>query len=125
MTIFEAEAKRGPNRLGPRRSCFRTRACGNEQRSLRYAEIAYPKGAFDPFYHAKAIFIPDPKETLPVIVKGFTMNANCDRYLVATTFKTKLPNSNMTLNGIGTYNQGLGKLDPALTPFRQCCDHAD
>ncbi|MHB0770873.1 hypothetical protein [Bradyrhizobium sp. 5.13L] len=109
VTIFEAEAKEVPIDWGLDDLVFtRVRAATNNDSSIR--RIAYPKGAFDPFYHAKAIFIPDPKETLPVIVKGFTANANCDRYLVATTFKTKLPNSNMTLNGIGTYNQGLGSL---------------
>lgn len=109
VTIFEAEAKEVPIDWGLDDLVFaRVRAAANNDSSIR--RIAYPKGAFDPFYHAKAIFIPDPKETLPVIVKGFTVNANCDRYLVATTFKTKLPNSNMTLNGIGTYNQGLGSL---------------
>ncbi|WP_247384116.1 MULTISPECIES: hypothetical protein [unclassified Bradyrhizobium] len=45
-----------------------------------------------------------------MIVRSFTANANCDRYLVATTFKAELPNTHMTLNGIGTYNQGLGGL---------------
>ncbi len=109
VTIFEAEAKEVPIDWGLDDLVFaRVRAATNNGSSIR--RIAYPKGAFDPFYHAKAIFIPDPKETLPVIVKGFTANLNCDRYLVATTFKTKLPNSNMTLNGIGTYNQGLGKI---------------
>lgn len=109
VTIFEAEASEVPIDWGLDDLVFaRVRAATNNDSTIR--RIAYPKGAFDPFYHAKAIFIPDPKESLPVIVKGFTANANCDRYLVATTFKTKLPNSNMTLNGIGTYNQGLGKI---------------
>lgn len=109
VTIFEAEANEVPIDWGLDDLVFaRVRAATNNDSSVR--RIAYPKGAFEPFYHAKAIFIPDPKESLPVIVKSFTANANCNRYLVATTFKTKLPNSNMTLNGIGTYNQGLGKV---------------
>ncbi|WP_041747944.1 hypothetical protein [Bradyrhizobium cosmicum] len=109
VTIFEAEADEVPIDWGLDDLVFaRVRAATNNDPSVR--RIAYPKGAFEPFYHAKAIFIPDPKESLPVIVKSFTANTNCDRYLVATTFKSKLPNSNMTLNGIGTYNQGLGKI---------------
>ena len=72
--------------------------------------IPYPKGVFEPFYNPKTILIRDPGERLPVIVRSFTANANCDRYLVATTFKAELPNTHMTLNGIGTYNQGLGGL---------------
>jgi hypothetical protein len=84
VTIFEAEATEVPIDWGLDDLVFaRVRAATNNDPSVH--RIAYPRGAFDPFYHAKAIFIPDAAETLPVIVKGFTANANCDRYLVATT----------------------------------------
>jgi hypothetical protein len=73
-------------------------------------KIVYPKGAFEPFYNAKAIFLPDPREGLPAIVRSFTSNANCERYLVVTTFKGVVPGTRLVLNGIGTYNQGLGTL---------------
>ncbi|MDH2402543.1 hypothetical protein QCM77_21620 [Bradyrhizobium sp. SSUT18] len=86
----------------------RVRAATSNDPAVR--RIASPKGVFEPFYNPKTILIRDPGERLPVIVRSFTANANCDRYLVATTFKAELPNSHMTLNGIGTYNQGLGGL---------------
>jgi hypothetical protein len=72
--------------------------------------IIYPKGAFEPFYNPKSRFIPDPSERLPAIVRGITPNASCDRYLVATTYKGELPGTRLMLNGIGTFNQGLGNL---------------
>jgi len=72
--------------------------------------IAYPKGTFEPFYNPKSRFISDPNERLPAIVRGITPNANCDRYLVATTYKGELPGTRLMLNGIGTFNQGLGNL---------------
>ncbi len=72
--------------------------------------IAYPKGAFEPFYNPKSRFLPDPREGLPAIVRSITANANCERYLVVTTFKGELPGTHLVLNGIGTYNQGLGSL---------------
>ena len=84
------------------------RAATNNDPGVR--RIVYPKGVFEPFYNPKTILIRDPGERLPVIVRSFTANANCERYLVATTFKAELPNSHMTLNGIGTYNQGVGSI---------------
>ncbi|MCK1409110.1 hypothetical protein [Bradyrhizobium sp. 76] len=72
--------------------------------------IAYPKGTFEPFYNPKSRFIPDPNERLPAIVRGITPNGSCDRYLVATTYKGELPGTRLMLNGIGTFNQGLGNL---------------
>lgn len=82
-------------------------ATGNDPGVRR---ISYPKGAFEPFYNPKSRFIPDPSERLPAIVRGITPNASCDRYLVATTYKGELPGSRLMLNGIGTFNQGLGNL---------------
>jgi hypothetical protein len=73
-------------------------------------KIAYPKGVFEPFYNPKSRFLPDPREGLPAIVQSVTSNANCDRYLVVTTFKGEVPGTRLVLNGIGTYNRGLGSL---------------
>lgn len=72
--------------------------------------ISYPKGAFEPFYHPKSLFIRDPGERLPEIVRSITPKANCERYLVATTYKAELPGTHVVLNGIGTYYQGLPHL---------------
>jgi hypothetical protein len=109
ITIFEAEASEVPIDWGLDDLVFaRVRAATNNDPGVR--RIVYPKGVFEPFYNPKTILIRDPGERLPVIVRSFTANANCERYLVATTFKAELPNSHMTLNGIGTYNQGVGSI---------------
>jgi hypothetical protein len=70
--------------------------------------IAYPKGAFEPYFNPKARFLPDPNEGIPAIVRGFTANTHCERYLVVARTKGELPNTHMELDGIGTYNQGIG-----------------
>ncbi|WP_441232854.1 hypothetical protein [Bradyrhizobium sp. 930_D9_N1_4] len=107
LTIFENEASEVPIDWGLDDLVFsHVRAATGNDPTVR--RIAYPKGVFEPFYHPKTILIRDPGERLPTIVRSFTTNANCDRYLVATTYKAELPNTHMTLNGIGTYNQGLG-----------------
>jgi hypothetical protein len=86
----------------------RVRAANGVDPTVR--RIAYPKGAFEPFYNPKSRFLPDPREGVPAIVRSITPNANCERYLVVTTFKGELPGTHLVLNGIGTYNQGLGSL---------------
>jgi hypothetical protein len=72
--------------------------------------ISYPTGVFDPFYNPKSRIIPDPSERLPTIVRNITSNANCERYLVVTRSKGELPGTHMTLDGIGTYDQGIGSV---------------
>jgi len=107
LTIFENEASEVPIDWGLDDLVFaRVRAATSNDPAVR--RITYPKGVFEPFYNPKTILIRDPGERLPVIVRSFTANANCQRYLVATTFKAELPNTHMMLNGIGTFNQGIG-----------------
>ncbi|WP_249152512.1 hypothetical protein [Bradyrhizobium liaoningense] len=109
VTIFENEATEVPIDWGLDDLVFaRVRAAAGGDPGVR--RIAYPKGAFAPFYNPKSLFIPDPSERLPTIVKSITPTANCERYLVATTFKGELPGSKMVLNGIGAYNQGVGSI---------------
>jgi hypothetical protein len=86
----------------------RVRAARGADPTVR--RIAYPKGSFEPFYNPKSRLLPDPREGLPAIVRNITPNANCERYLVVTTFKGELPGTSLVLNGIGTYNRGLGSL---------------
>jgi len=86
----------------------RVRAATGADPAVR--RIAYSKGAFEPYYNPKSRFLPDPNEGLPAIVRSLTANAGCERYLVVTTFKGELPGTRLVLNGIGTYNQGLGSL---------------
>jgi hypothetical protein len=109
LTIFESEETEIPIDWGLDDLVFaRVKAATGGDPGVR--RIAYPKGTFEPFYNPKSRFIPDPNERLPAIVRGITPNANCDRYLVATTYKGELPGTRLMLNGIGTFNQGLGNL---------------
>jgi hypothetical protein len=109
LTIFENEETEVPIDWGLDDLVFaRVKAATGGDTGVR--RIAYPKGAFEPFYNPKSRFIPDPNERLPAIVRGITPNASCDRYLVATTYKGELPGSRLMLNGIGAFNQGLGNL---------------
>lgn len=84
----------------------RVRAASGVDPSIR--KINYPKGAFEPFYNPKSRLFPDPSERLPAIVRNITSNANCDRYLVVTRYKTELQGTSLVLDGIGAYSRGLG-----------------
>jgi hypothetical protein len=86
----------------------RVRAATGADPTVR--KIAYPKGAFEPFYHPTSRFLPDPREGLPAIVRSITPAANCERYLVVTRFKGQVPGTNLMLDGIGAYSRGLGSL---------------
>jgi hypothetical protein len=72
--------------------------------------IAYPKGAFEPYYNPKSRFLPDPNEGLPAIVRSITANANCERYLVITKYNGMVPGTKLEINGIGVYSQGIGSI---------------
>lgn len=52
--------------------------------ALPVRRITYSPGAFEPFYHPRSRFLPDPHEGLSAIVQGFTGNAGCERYLVSS-----------------------------------------
>ena len=82
-------------------------ATGNDPTVRR---IAYPKGAFEPFFNPKARFLPDPAEGIPALVRGITANTHCERYLVVIRIKGDLPNTRMELDGIGAWNQGVGSI---------------
>lgn len=86
----------------------RVRAASGADPTIR--KISYPKGSFEPFYNPKSRLFPDPSERLPAIVRGITSNANCERYLVVTRYKTELQGSSLVLDGIGAYSRGLGSL---------------
>lgn len=86
----------------------RVRAATGADPAVR--RIAYPKGAFEPYYHPTSRFLPDPREGLPAIVRSITPSANCERYLVMTRFEGKIPGTNLMLDGIGTYSRGIGSL---------------
>lgn len=86
----------------------RVRAATGGDTTVR--RISYPKRAFEPFYHPTSRFLPDPREGLPAIVRAITPTAKCERYLVVTRYKGKVPGTEIMLDGIGAYNRGLGTL---------------
>ena len=86
----------------------RVRAATGADPSVR--RIAYPTGAFEPYYNPKSRFLPDPNEGLPAIVRSITANANCERYLVITKYNGTVPGTKMEIKGIGAYSQGIGSL---------------
>jgi hypothetical protein len=110
LTIFETEDSEVPiegwglDDL----AVARVRAATGTDPSVR--RINYAKGAFEPYYHPKSRFLPDPNEGLPAIVRNVTPNANCERYLVITRFKGTVSGTKMEINGIGVYSQGIGSL---------------
>ncbi|WP_245334918.1 hypothetical protein [Bradyrhizobium mercantei] len=109
MTIFEYEGTNVPIDWGlDDLVVARVRAATGNDPAVR--RISYPKNAFDPFYHPKPHLLPDPSEGIPAIVQSFTPNSNCTRYLVVTKFKSHPQGTNLDLDGIGTYNQGLGSV---------------
>jgi len=86
----------------------RVRAATGSDPTVR--RIGYPKGAFEPYFNPKSRLLPDPREGLPAIVRSFTANANCERYLVVTRVRGEIPGTRLQVDGIGAYNQGLGSL---------------
>ena len=108
LTIFENEENDAPMKgWGLDDLPFaRVRAATGADPSVR--RIAYPKGAFEPYYNPKSRFLPDPSEGLPAIVGGITANANCERYLVITKYNGVVPGTKMEIKGIGAYSQGIG-----------------
>lgn len=63
--------------------------------------IAYPKGAFEPYYERSEALFRIPSDKLTPIVRQVAGNADCERYLVVTTLSVQLDGTNQPLNGIG------------------------
>jgi hypothetical protein len=108
LTIFENEETEAPiDGWGlDDLPLARVRAATGVDPSVR--RIAYPKGAFDPYYNPKSRFLPDPSEGLPAIVRNITSNASCERYLVVTKYNAVVSGTKMEIKGIGAYSQGIG-----------------
>jgi len=108
LTIFENKEEKVPVadwRLDDL-ALARVRAATGSDPSIH--GIAYPQGAFEPFYNPKSVLLRAESERLPDIVKSVTANASCERYLVVMRTKGELPGTHMVLDGIGTYDQGIG-----------------
>jgi hypothetical protein len=63
--------------------------------------IAYPKGAFEPYYARSEALFRIPGDKLSPIVRQVAGNADCERYLVVTTLSVQLDGTNQPLNGVG------------------------
>jgi hypothetical protein len=70
--------------------------------------IAYPKGAFEPYFNPKSNLLRAENERLPTIVRGIAANARCERYLVVLRSIDVVPGTKMEVDGIGAWNQGIG-----------------
>ena len=109
LTVFETEETEVPVDWGFDDIAFaRVRAATGNDPAVR--RISYPRNAFDPFYNPQSRLLHAQNETIPAIVQSITANSNCERYLVVTKLTVRLPNSTLELNGIGTYNQGVGSM---------------
>jgi hypothetical protein len=110
LTVFETEESAVPvNGWGLDDLVIaRIRAVTGADPAVR--RIAFPKGAFEPFYNPTSRFLPDPREGMSAIVKNITPTANCERYLVVTRIKAQLAGTNLMLDGVGAYNRGLGSV---------------
>jgi hypothetical protein len=63
--------------------------------------IAYPKGAFAPYYERSEALFRIPDDKLTPIVRQVASSTDCERYLVVTTLSVQLNGSNQSLDGIG------------------------
>jgi hypothetical protein len=77
--------------------------------------IAYPKGAFEPYYERSEALFQIPGDKLTRIVRQVAGNADCERYLVVTTLSVQLSRTNQPLNGIGILDGPFGH--PTLFTF--------
>ena len=83
--------------------------------------IAYPKGAFDPYYHPPRELFRDASNDLVNVVRQVAANANCERYLVVTRFGGQVAGTNQSAEGIGVltnWSSGVFKTASLFAFFR-------
>lgn len=71
-------------------------------------KIAYPKSAFEPYYHPPASLLRNDDKELTAVVRQITTRSNCARYFVFTTYTAQLQGTNQPLPGIGVLHHGSG-----------------
>jgi len=71
-------------------------------------KIAYPKGAFEPYYHPPTRLFRNDDEELTAVVRQVAASSNCARYFVFTTYAAQLQGTNQSLPGIGVLHHGSG-----------------
>ena len=75
---------------------------------INVRKTAYPKGAFEPYYHPPTRLLRNGDEDLTAIVRQITASSNCARYFVFTTYAGQLQGTNQSLPGIGVLHHGSG-----------------
>lgn len=75
---------------------------------INVRKIAYPKGAFEPYYHPPTSLFRNGDEDLTAVVRQVTTSSNCARYFVFTTYAAQLQGTNQSLPGIGVLHHGSG-----------------
>lgn len=73
-------------------------------------KIAYPKGAFEPYYHPPTRLFRNGDDDLTAVVRQIAASSNCARYFVFTTYAAQLQGTNQSLPGIGVLHHGSGPL---------------
>jgi hypothetical protein len=71
-------------------------------------KIAYPKGAFEAYYHPPTSLFRNGDEDLTAVIRQIAANSNCARYFVFTTYTAQLQGTNQSLPGIGVLHHGSG-----------------
>jgi hypothetical protein len=75
---------------------------------INVRKIAYPKGAFEPYYHPPTRLFRNGDEDLTAVVRQIAASSNCARYFVFTTYAAQLQGTNQSLPGIGVLHHGSG-----------------
>ncbi|WP_245285955.1 hypothetical protein [Bradyrhizobium sp. WSM1253] len=124
LTIFESEETEIPIDWGLDDLVFaRVKAATGGDPGVR--RIAYPKGAFEPFYNPKSRFIPDPNERLPAIVRGITPNGSCASLSGCDHVQGRTAGHPPDVKRHRHIQSGARKSDPAFAFVRQHLDQPD
>jgi hypothetical protein len=78
-------------------------------------KIAYPKGAFEPYYERSEALFRIPSDKLTPIVRQVAGSTGCERYLVVTTLSVQINRTHQPFNGIGILDGPFGH--PTLFTF--------
>jgi hypothetical protein len=71
--------------------------------------LAYPKAAFEPYYHPQSRILGNPRDDLTAIVRQIAATAHCERYVAVTRLTGEFPGTNQTLSGVGVVQGSLYK----------------
>jgi hypothetical protein len=69
--------------------------------------LAYPRGAFEPYYNPQGTMFRNPRDDLTAVVRQIAATAHCERYVAVTRLTGAFPGTNQTLSGIGVVQGSL------------------